>query len=1003
MLAITSFISAMGAGRQSKHTSSFKIDATDAIAGVLHVQVTKDEEKTCHHPLTFKDGWLATAAVFKKWKTQIAKKITKDKRSLLPNADAEHMQRILHHAAFFVAIKAGPDPRPRCLSPAPFAHRVRTAPILGTTPDDEEEEDWEIMCVCQEGEEVKWGRKSLRAHVSVFCARKTLRLTALRLGLENKASRSRKNHELLKDVGAAVTTAARNVCAGNIDISGSQFTDIGGDQINNYGQSQFITGNLNQINMPVHYGSTRRDHIDTGTVFDILKDSNQIAIHAAYNSAERESEHASTCQEGTREMVLSKLMWWSKASDGYPVCWLEGPAGSGKSTILHTIAKQCDDEGRLAFSFFFSRGKADRSDTAKVIPTFAYQLARSLPAIQSPLLHVLTKSNPFAPFLRLHDQLENLIINPTLSIQQATLPMVVIIDGLDECSDENLLPQLIHALVDATYYLPFRFLFASRPESHIRQTFESPLIKPKADFLSLRDFQAHHDVSNYLKQHLTEIHRQNYNIMQKVPHPWPSAEQLVALVQKSEGLFIYVSTLVKFVGDRQGLLPQEKLELAITAHHGVDPLYEQVLSKAQAESAHFSSVVGTIIYLHHPLAIHDLEQLLQLSSDHIRQALQGCQSIFVLPNTEEESVRPYHASLKDFLSDMNRAKVHFLDPKMYHVTILVNCLQLIGQVHDSNHGGQPLKYACQQWYYHFSLALSHQATIDLMKNCGNIEVLMVKLSREWLKTWMYGLEDGLMTFCQGKLYLNHYWNMCSSLSIKPLQREWKVVTESMNQILEISKLTILCLNKYQLQSSISQAIISRINCIFMLTCAEPLGDDFVASGCVQYSDGDGRYGNLLVIILWHLAVFKPLGDDFVASGCVQSGGYDGYYNLLVMILWHLAVFKPLGDDFVASGCVQRRFRRNLLVMILWHLAVFRYKPLGDDFVASGCVQTTTTNLLVMILWHLAVFRHLMYVTFYLLGHLLMSLLLINQNKLIVWFFICSAVQNFLIFFPLGSY
>jgi len=60
-------------------------------------------------------------------------------------------------------------------------------------------------------------------------------------------------------------------------------------------------------------------------------------------------------------------------------------------------------------------------------------------------------------------------------------------------------------------------------------------------------------------------------------------------------------------------------------------------------------------------------------------------------------------------------------------------------VHDSIHGVQPLNYAYQQWYYHFSLALSHQATIDLMKNCGNIEVLMVKLSREWLKTWMYGM------------------------------------------------------------------------------------------------------------------------------------------------------------------------------------------------------------------------------------------------------------------------
>ena len=206
------------------------------------------------------------------------------------------------------------------------------------------------------------------------------------------------------------------------------------------------------------------------------------------------------------------LIGWFTAS-GSPGCWLEGPASSGKLTILYTIVKQCADEGQLAFSFFFSRGKADRSDTAKVIPTFTYQLAQSLPAIQSPLLHALTKNNPFAPYLCLHNQLKNLILNPTLSIQQTVLPMVVIVDGLDECSDENLLLQLICALVDVTHYLPFRFLFTSQPESHIRNAFESPSIKLKTYFLLLQDFQAHNNVSNYLMQQLTEIRRQNYNIM----------------------------------------------------------------------------------------------------------------------------------------------------------------------------------------------------------------------------------------------------------------------------------------------------------------------------------------------------------------------------------------------------------------------------------------------------------------------------------------------------------
>ena|ERR1700733_12307456 len=56
----------------------------------------------------------------------------------------------------------------------------------------------------------------------------------------------------------------------------------------------------------------------TVTVFDILK--KQTAIHAVYNSAERGSEHVSTCQEGTCKEVLSELIAWSRANDGsYPV------------------------------------------------------------------------------------------------------------------------------------------------------------------------------------------------------------------------------------------------------------------------------------------------------------------------------------------------------------------------------------------------------------------------------------------------------------------------------------------------------------------------------------------------------------------------------------------------------------------------------------------------------------------------------------------------------------
>jgi hypothetical protein len=283
------------------------------------------------------------------------------------------------------------------------------------------------------------------------------------------------------------------------------------------------------------------------SVFEILEQ--HTAVGAAYNSRDRELEHASACQEGTREKVLGEISAWSRATTTYPVCWLEGPAGSGKSTIAHTIAKQCDDDHRLAFSFFFSRGKQDRSDTAKFVPTFAYQLAQAFDVVQ-PVLRRTLIDHPSTLHLRLRDQIEKLITRPALAIPRPIQPMVVVIDGLDESSDKDLLCDLIRLLVDTTDDIPFRFLFTSRPERHIRQTFESPSTRRKAYFLSLRDFRAHSDVRNYLQLHLSEIRDRNDHLMRDVPHPWPSPRTLDVLVHQSDGLFIYVSTLVKFVAGR---------------------------------------------------------------------------------------------------------------------------------------------------------------------------------------------------------------------------------------------------------------------------------------------------------------------------------------------------------------------------------------------------------------------------------------------------------------------
>ncbi|KIM73078.1 hypothetical protein PILCRDRAFT_81406, partial [Piloderma croceum F 1598] len=159
--------------------------------------------------------------------------------------------------------------------------------------------------------------------------------------------------------------------------------------------------------------------------------------------------------------------------------WLVGPAGSGKSMIAHTIAQQYDKEeygqNSLTFSFFFSRRHCDHSDVTKLFPTFAYQLAGALPLVQQPMLAALTK-DPTIPHQRLELQFRKLIGDHVLSIIRSVSPMIIVIDGLDECGSRDHVKQLIQHLVGALPNLLFQILFTSRPEAYLKAIFAGPSI-----------------------------------------------------------------------------------------------------------------------------------------------------------------------------------------------------------------------------------------------------------------------------------------------------------------------------------------------------------------------------------------------------------------------------------------------------------------------------------------------------------------------------------------------
>ncbi|KAF9778476.1 hypothetical protein BJ322DRAFT_1014775, partial [Thelephora terrestris] len=139
------------------------------------------------------------------------------------------------------------------------------------------------------------------------------------------------------------------------------------------------------------------------------------------------------CLKGTRGTVLDEIELW--ACDFYkaPGYWLNGLAGTGKSTIAQTIAERPFAEGRLGASFFCSRDFEDRSNLRFIFPTLAVQLARTYTKFRS-IFVTLVRSDPEVAHESLYGQMDKLIVQPLV---ESAISTVIVIDALDECKDDE--------------------------------------------------------------------------------------------------------------------------------------------------------------------------------------------------------------------------------------------------------------------------------------------------------------------------------------------------------------------------------------------------------------------------------------------------------------------------------------------------------------------------------------------------------------------------------------
>jgi hypothetical protein len=222
--------------------------------------------------------------------------------------------------------------------------------------------------------------------------------------------------------------------------------------------------------------------------------------------------------------------------------------------------------------------------------------------------------------------------------------------------------------------------------------------------LSLHDFSADDDIRTFLRSRFASIYQQKRRQIGNISLPWPSQWDLDELVEKSSGSFIFAFTLVNFVNDGSDL-PHRKLQTALQSHSGLDPLYDQVLRSA-VHGPHFTRVLETIITIPEPVSIIDLACLLQIEGGDVILALQGVQSIIMVPEDDEQPVRLFHTSLRDFLTTQARSQHFFINPVTCHLSVAIDCLTVMTAHHgDIVYEIQILNYAATGWSRHLLAAI----------------------------------------------------------------------------------------------------------------------------------------------------------------------------------------------------------------------------------------------------------------------------------------------------------
>ena len=378
---------------------------------------------------------------------------------------------------------------------------------------------------------------------------------------------------------------------------------------------------------------------------------------ATLEPVDRSGNYVQPCIEGTRLSVLDR---WLDDINERNILWLNGLPGSGKSTIASSLISRLAARGQLGSAFFFKRGDVTLSDPTAVWRTVAYDLAQRDHTFARHLVEALKRRSvdPGRPDITLH--FRHLVKEPLIR-SSPRLPLIIIIDALDECgSDISQIEQRRIFIDTITQWssLPGRYkLIVTGRDQRMPDTFRAVC---KCVTLSIGDIDD--EVANRDIRYFFEVRFAEFGDVLS-----PELRQgrvFDALTTRATGLFIWADTVVRFM---EQSLAEERLLFVLNGSMGGDSitsLYRQILEFSFREADDytlqtFRRVVAAILMAKAPFHGDELSQFISQPSSSVNLILEKLSPVI---STVGNRLYIRHLSFSEFLCDRDRCPKQFYVP-----------------------------------------------------------------------------------------------------------------------------------------------------------------------------------------------------------------------------------------------------------------------------------------------------------------------------------------------------